>query len=107
MNLPAPAARPRSTRRADRSLHALAATRFFVIIGLLGALIVYSASALWRHDPAALFWTTLGYFAYDVGLSVLLVTAAGFGLRARRQRAAVSAVDAAPLAQHGGDDRRT
>ena len=49
-----------------------------------GALIVSSAAALWRRDPAVLFWTTLGYFAYELGLNVLLVTAAWLGLRARR-----------------------
>ena len=63
----------------------VAATRFFVVVGLIGALLVYSTAALWRRDPAPLFWTTLGYFTYELGLNVLLVTAAWFGLRARRQ----------------------
>ena len=63
-----------------------AAWRFFVIVGSLGALIVFSAAALWRRDPAALFWTTAGYFSYELGINVLLVVAAWFGLRARRER---------------------
>ena len=62
------------------------ATRFFVIVGLLGALVVYSAAALWRRDPGALFWTTAGYFSYELGVNVLLVVAAWFGLRARRKK---------------------
>ena len=70
--------------------HRAAATRFFAVVGVLGALIVYSAAALWRRDPAALFWTTLGYFSYELGLSALLVTAAWFGLRARRRRMAAT-----------------
>ena len=61
------------------------ATRFFVIVGALGALFIYSAAALWRRDPAALYWTTLGYFSYELGLNVLLVTAAWFGLDAQRK----------------------
>ena len=68
-----------------------AATRFFVIVGALGLLVVYSMAALWRKDPAALFWTTLLYFSYELGLNVLLVTAAWFGLRARRRAAPVPA----------------
>ena len=60
--------------------------RFFVIVGLLGALVVYSAAALWRRDPAALFWTTAGYFSYELGINVLLVVAAWFGLKARRDK---------------------
>ena len=64
------------------------AARFFVIVGLLGALVVYSAAALWRKDPAALFWTTAGYFSYELGINVLLVVAAWFGLRSRRKRPA-------------------
>ena len=51
--VPRPAPMPRSRT---------AATRFFVIVGVLGALIVYSVAALWRRDPAALFWTTLRLF---------------------------------------------
>ncbi len=62
------------------------AARFFVIVGSLGSLIVFSAAALWRRDPAALFWTTAGYFSYELGLNVLLVVAAWFGLRAHGQR---------------------
>ena len=62
------------------------AARFFGIVGVLGGLVVYSAAALWRKDPAALFWTTAGYFSYELGINVLLVVAAWFGLRARRQR---------------------
>ncbi len=75
--VPRPAPMP-ATRRS--------ATRFFVIIGALGAFLVFSLAALWRRDPAALFWTTVGYFSYELGLNVLLVVAAWFGLRARRQR---------------------
>ena len=71
----------------------IAATRFFVIVGMIGAIIIYSASAVWRRDPAALFWTTLGYFSYEVGLSVLLVASAWFGLRARRRRASAAPSD--------------
>jgi cellulose synthase/poly-beta-1,6-N-acetylglucosamine synthase-like glycosyltransferase len=47
-------------------------------------MIVWSASALWRRDPALLFWITLAYFSYELGLNILLVAAAWFGLRARR-----------------------
>ncbi len=65
------------------------AARFFLIVGGLGLLVVYSMTALWRKDPAALFWTTLLYFSYELGINVLLVTAAWFGLRARRRAAAV------------------
>jgi cellulose synthase/poly-beta-1,6-N-acetylglucosamine synthase-like glycosyltransferase len=53
----------------------------------LGVLVVWSAVALWRRDPVLLFWITLGYFAYELGLNVLLVVAAWFGLRARRRAA--------------------
>ena len=70
---------PSLARRAN-------AIRFFLIVGGLGLLVVYSAAALWRRDPAALFWTTAGYFSYELGINVLLVVAAWFGLRARRQR---------------------
>ncbi len=62
------------------------ATRFFLIVGALGAALVFSAAALWRRDPAALFWITAGYFSYELGVNVLLVVAAWFGLRARRRR---------------------
>ena len=95
MNLPAPAAVP-IPRPAPLAASRRAATRFFVIVGLLGALIVYSAAALWRRDPAALFWTTLGYFAYELGLNVLLVVAAWFGLRARRHATVATAAGARP-----------
>lgn len=78
VSAPVAGAAPVSTPQAS-------ATRFFVIVGLLGALVVYSAAALWRRDPAPLFWTTAGYFSYELGINVLLVTAAGFGLRARRR----------------------
>ncbi len=61
------------------------AARFFVIVGALGALMIYSAAALWRRDPAALFWITAAYFSYELGVNVLLVVAAWFGLRARRR----------------------
>ncbi len=86
---PPPAAVP-IPRPAPVPASRAAATRFFVIVGLLGALIVYSAAALWRRDPAALFWTTLGYFSYELGLNILLVTAAWFGLRARRHTVPVT-----------------
>ena len=88
MNVPAhvavPIPRPAPTPDSRR-----AATRFFVIVGVLGALLVYSMAALWRRDPAALFWTTLLYFSYELGINFLLVTAAWFGWRARRRTAAV------------------
>ena len=91
MQPPVPTAAAPTLRPIPMAASRAAATRFFAVIGVLGALIVYSAAALWRHDPAALFWTTLGYFSYELGVSVLLVTAAWFGLRARRRRAAAVA----------------
>ena len=63
------------------------AVRFFVIVAVCGTLLVSSMAALWTRDPTMLFWMTLGYFAYELGLNVLLVTAAWFGLRARRTAA--------------------
>ena len=80
-----PAAAPIS-RPAPAPNSRAAATRFFVIVGAFGALVVYSAAALWRREPAALFWTTAGYFSYELGVNVLLVVAAWFGLRARSRR---------------------
>ena len=47
---------------------------------------IYSAAAWWRRDPAALFWTTAAYFSYELGINILLVVAAWFGLRARRNK---------------------
>jgi cellulose synthase/poly-beta-1,6-N-acetylglucosamine synthase-like glycosyltransferase len=76
-SVPLPRAIPGSASRAS-------AYRFFLIIGALGALVVWSAITLWRRDPVLLFWITLGYFSYELGLNVLLVVAAWFGLRARR-----------------------
>ena len=76
------------------TLDSRAATRrFFVIVGLLGALVVYSAAALWRRDPAALFWTTAGYFSYELGINVLLVVAAWYGLRGRRWLVAAPSIE--------------
>ena len=65
--------------------------RFFVVVGVLGAGLVYGMAALWRRDPAALFWTTLLYFSYELGLNCLLVAAAWFGWRARRRAVPVAA----------------
>jgi cellulose synthase/poly-beta-1,6-N-acetylglucosamine synthase-like glycosyltransferase len=79
-SVPLPRAIPGSASRAS-------AYRFFLLVGALGALVVWSAAALWRRDPVPLFWITVGYFSYELGLNVLLVTAAWFGLRARRQKA--------------------
>ncbi len=82
-------------RPAPLPVERRSALRFFVIVGALGALVVFSAAALWRRDPAALFWTTAGYFCYELGVNVLLVVAAWFGLRARRRKSqeAVEAVE--------------
>ncbi len=76
--IPRPAPMPASRK---------AAARFFIIVGGLGLLLVYSMTALWRKDPVALFWITLLYFSYELGINLLLVTAAWFGLRARRRAA--------------------
>ena len=76
-SVPLPRAIPGSGSRAS-------AYRFFLIIGALGALIVWGLASLWGRDPALLFWITLGYFSYEVGLNVLLVAAAWFGIRSRR-----------------------
>ncbi len=83
------------------------ATRFFVIVAACGALLVYSTAALWRRDPAALFWTTLGYFAYELGLNVLLVTAAWFGLRERRRKCEVESRKSEPESQQAGRTRHS
>ena len=88
MNQSAPAAVP-LPRPAVIPTERRSATRFFVIVGMLGALVIFSAVAVWRHDPAPLFWTTAGYFSYELGLNVLLVAAAFLGLRARRRTKAV------------------
>ncbi len=72
------------------------AARFFVIVGALGLVVIYSMAALWRRDPAVLFWTTLLYFSYELGINVLLVTAAWFGLRARRWASTVPATALRP-----------
>ena len=76
-SMPMPRAIPGSASRAS-------AYRFFLIVGLLGAFVVWSAAELWRRDPATLFWITLGYFTYELALNFLLVAAAWSGLRARR-----------------------
>ncbi len=77
MALPIP-----SAHRTQRT----SAKRFFLIILLLGGCLTFSAAQLWRHDPGALLWTTIGYFTYELALNMLLVGAAWFGLRARRRR---------------------
>ena len=82
MSESSPAAAPVSLSIPSLARRANAA-RFFVIVGLLGALVVYSAASLWRRDPAALFWTTAGYFSYELAINILLVVAAWFGLRTR------------------------
>lgn len=89
MNVPRPVAIP-TPRPAPRPDSPAAATRFFLVVGVLGVLIVYGMAALWRKDPAALFWTTLLYFSYELGINMLLVTAAWFGLRERRRVVPVS-----------------
>ena len=61
------------------------AVRFFVIVAVCGTLLMSSMAAVWARDPALLFWLTLGYFAYELGLNVLLVTAAWYGLKERRK----------------------
>ena len=96
MNPPAPPPAVPIPRPAPMAASRVAARRFFVIVGIIGGLIVYSAAALWRRDPAPLFWTTLGYFSYELGLNVLLVVAAWFGLRARRQRPTLPEAAARP-----------
>ncbi len=83
---PAPAA---ASRRA--------AYRFFLLVGALGALVIWSAAELWRRDPVPLFWITVGYFSYELGLNVLLVAAAWFGLRARRRSLSLVHAPSAPL----------
>jgi cellulose synthase/poly-beta-1,6-N-acetylglucosamine synthase-like glycosyltransferase len=77
--VPMPRPVPGSVSRAG-------AYRFFLVIGALAGLLIFSLAALWRRDPAALFWITLGYFCYELSINILLVTAAWFGLRARRRR---------------------
>ena len=95
MSVPAQAAVP-LPRPAPVPASRRAAVRFFVIVGVLGMLLVYSMAALWRRDPAALFWTTLLYFSYELGLNFLLVTAAWFGWRARRRTVPLPATDGRP-----------
>jgi cellulose synthase/poly-beta-1,6-N-acetylglucosamine synthase-like glycosyltransferase len=89
-SVPLPRAAPGSASRAS-------AYRFFLLVGVLGALVIWSTTALWRRDPVLLFWITLGYFSYELGLNVLLVVAAWFGMRARRQT--TGAGQSTPLAQ--------
>ncbi len=59
------------------------AWRFFALVGGLALVVVASALALWRREPAALGWVTFGYVGYELGLSVLLVAAAWRGILAR------------------------
>ncbi len=75
-----------------------AAARFFVIVGALGLLMVYSAGAL-ATRPGGAFLDDAGYFSYELGINVLLVTAAWFGLRARRRAAASASTVARPGAR--------
>lgn len=61
------------------------AWRFFVLTGSLGLVVILSALALWRREPAALGWITFGYLGYELGLSGLLVAAAWVGIRERKR----------------------
>jgi cellulose synthase/poly-beta-1,6-N-acetylglucosamine synthase-like glycosyltransferase len=62
-------------------------------VAITGGLLVAATSAIWQRDPAALFWTTLGYFSYELGLNFLLVTAAWRGLRAQHHVPVAAATD--------------
>jgi cellulose synthase/poly-beta-1,6-N-acetylglucosamine synthase-like glycosyltransferase len=59
------------------------AVPFYFLSALLLGVIAFSVLELWRHEPAALFWVTCGYFSYEIGIHLLLVATAGVGLRGR------------------------
>ncbi len=64
---------------------------FFLVTGTLFAIVAVSAAELWRKDARALFFLTLAYFVYELGVQGLLVTAAWLGLRDRWNRKAENA----------------
>ncbi|MBV9658535.1 MAG: glycosyltransferase family 2 protein [Verrucomicrobia bacterium] len=89
MSVATPVPLPTPTR-AGRALP------FFALVGALGAVVVFSALALWRSEPAPLFWVTFGYLFYELGINVLLVVAAGRGIAQMRRDAGAGTALATP-----------